>query len=61
VTNNKPGRDRPRISRGLPHSSWNLDRPLLLAPRDQAASEQPAGERRRVTPEEIWAVVDAAG
>ena len=56
----KPGRDRPHVSRNLPHSSWNLDRPILFATRDAAAGERGIGERRRVTPEEIWAIVDAA-
>src|SRR4051794_24577441 len=28
--NHKPGRDRPHVSRNLPHSSWNLDRPIML-------------------------------
>jgi hypothetical protein len=42
----------------VPHPSWNLDRSILFASRDGAREEQ-AGERRRVTPEEIWAVVDA--
>jgi hypothetical protein len=56
---NKPGRDQTRVSRSLPHSSWNLDRPILLTVPD-AAGEHRIGERRRVTPEEIWAIVDAA-
>ena len=57
---NKPRRDQPRVSRSLPHSSWNLDRPILFAARDPAAEEHRAGERRRVTPDDIWAIVDAA-
>ena len=57
---NKPGQGRPRVSRSLPHSSWNLDRPLVLGTRDAAVDERRTGERRRVTAEEIWAVVDAA-
>jgi hypothetical protein len=31
----------------------------LFAARDPAAQKDDAGERRRVTPEDIWAVVDA--
>jgi hypothetical protein len=58
---NKPGLDRPRVSRSLPHPSWNLDRPMLFSARDAGAGEHGAAERRTVTPEEIWAVVDAAG
>ena len=57
---NEPGRNRSRVSRSLPHSSWNLDRPILLTAHEAAAGERRAGERRRVTPEEIWAIVDAA-
>ena len=57
---NKPGRDRPRVSRSLPHSSWNLDRPILFASGDPAGDEHQRGERRRVTPDDIWAIVDAA-
>ena len=58
--NSKPGLERPRASPSLPHPSWNLDRPILLSPREPAAGERRSGERRKVTPEEIWAVVDAA-
>ena len=56
----KPGEDRPRVSRSLPHASWNLDRPLLLGARDAAGGEHRTGENRKVTAEDIWAVVDAA-
>jgi hypothetical protein len=56
---NKPGRDRPRISRSLPHSSWKLDEPLLFVSRDATEDAPRAGARRKVTAEEIWAVVDA--
>jgi hypothetical protein len=59
--NDKPGRDRPRISRSLPHPSWNLDRPILFASHAPAAGGDRAGKRRKVTPDEIWAVIDAAG
>jgi len=55
----KPGPDRPRVNPSVPHPSWNLDRPILFAARDPAAQKDDAGERRRVTPEDIWAVVDA--
>jgi hypothetical protein len=61
VMNNKPGPDRPRVARGSPHPSWNLDRPILMASRDADAGDRPPIERRIVTPEEIWAAVDAAG
>lgn len=57
--NTKPGQDRPRVSRSLPHSSWNLDRPLRLDARERTSAERRADQRRKVTPEEIWAVVDA--
>jgi hypothetical protein len=57
----KPGRDRPRVSRSLPHSSWNLDRPIMMGADDAVAGEgeRRTEARRRVTAEEIWAVVDA--
>ncbi len=57
--NNKPGLDRPRVSRALPHPSWNLDRPILFWPRatPPRASAECAADRHG--PEEIWALVDA--
>ena len=55
---NQPGRNRPRVNNNLPHPSWNLDRPKLPAADAPAADR--SGARRKVTPEEIWAVVDAA-
>jgi hypothetical protein len=57
--NIKPGQDRPRVSTSLPHASWNLDRPIVFGTGDPAVGERRTGERRRVTAEEIWAVVDA--
>ncbi len=60
VMNNKPGLGRPRVSRSLPHPSWNLDRPILFSSHEPAADERHSSARRKVTPEEIWAVVDAA-
>jgi hypothetical protein len=58
--NDQPGPQRPRVRPRLPHPSWNLDRPILLAP-DESAQKHRPGERRKVTPEDIWALVDAAG
>jgi hypothetical protein len=57
----KPGRKQPRVSHSLPHSSWNLDRPILFTSRDPAPDEPRTRAARKVTPEEIWAVVDAVG
>ena len=56
----KLGRERPRVSQRLPHPSWNLDKPVLVATPDSDSGEPPPAGRT-VTPEEIWAVVDAAG
>ena len=56
---NQPGRDRPRVSNSLPHPSWNLDLPKLFTSPATAGDDR-SGERRKVTPEEIWAIVDAA-
>jgi hypothetical protein len=57
----RPGAERPLVSGGVPHPSWNLDRPIIFASERPAEPERMIGERRTVTPEEIWALVDAAG
>jgi hypothetical protein len=56
----KLGRDRPRVSQRLPHPSWNIDKPILFTAPDSAEVDRRLSARRIVTPEEIWAVVDAA-
>jgi len=57
----KPDAERPRVSGGVPHPSWNLDRPIILAVDRRGDQEDGTGKQRQVTPEEIWALVDAAG
>ena len=57
----KPDAERPRVSGGVPHPSWNLDRPIIFSREGPAEPEPMVGKRRTVTPEEIWALVDAAG
>jgi hypothetical protein len=55
----KSGAEQSHVSQGLPHSSWNLDRPILFS-QEPADGDSRASEQRKITPEEIWAVVDAA-
>jgi hypothetical protein len=47
---------RPRVSGSVPHPSWNLDRPIIFS----READDRRREKRTVTPEEIWAVVDGA-
>lgn len=51
--------DAERVSGGVPHPSWNLDRPTVPAEERSDDRAERKAERRLVTPDEIWALVDA--
>ncbi|MBV9559805.1 MAG: hypothetical protein JOY90_04990 [Bradyrhizobium sp.] len=57
--NDKHVRHQGYVSRG-PHPSWNIDRRALPASPDSAVGKACQLAPRRMTPAEIWAIVDEA-